>query len=48
MSYCVQCGMSIPDGQNVCSMCYGCFQESNHAVSVKIETPLIDDSSGLL
>lgn len=23
MSYCVQCGSSVPDAQNVCSMCYG-------------------------
>jgi hypothetical protein len=21
--YCVMCGLPIPDGQNVCSMCYG-------------------------
>ena len=23
MSYCVQCGSPIPDGQRTCSMCYG-------------------------
>ncbi len=22
-NYCVMCGSPIPDGQNVCSMCYG-------------------------
>lgn len=23
MSNCVQCGMTVPDGQRSCSMCYG-------------------------
>ena len=23
MNYCKMCGSPIPDGQNVCSMCYG-------------------------
>lgn len=23
MANCVQCGLPVPEGQNVCSMCYG-------------------------
>jgi len=23
MNYCVMCGLPVPNGQNVCSMCYG-------------------------
>ena len=23
MNYCIQCGSPIPEGQHVCSMCYG-------------------------
>jgi hypothetical protein len=23
MSYCSQCGIAVPDGQRICSMCYG-------------------------
>jgi hypothetical protein len=29
MGYCTMCGSEIPDGQNICSMCYGDMDYGN-------------------